>query len=189
MKSVLIANRGEIAVRVVGSSEADLFANSAFALFDVMVDVQAIEARERLPIEVEGADRDDLIVNWVRELLYLYQGSGYLLNHFEIREVRDTVVRAEVLGEKCYPRLEDIPHPVEIVDGPHALKERHLRMTFSQEGRRFRAIAWRAAERAEFLGKHRAGVNLAYSLERNEFQGETYLELAVADIKALEDVQ
>jgi single-stranded-DNA-specific exonuclease len=74
---------------------------------------------------------------------------------------------------------------VEIVDGPRTLKERHLKMTFSQEGRRFRAIAWRAAERAEFLNQHRAGVNLAFSLEKNEFQGETYLELSVADVKTL----
>ena len=80
--------------------------------------------------------------------------------------------------------------PVEIVDGPRPLKERHLKMTFCQEGRRFRAIAWRAAERAEFLERHRAGVSLAFSLERNEFQGETYLELSVADVKSLDgDVQ
>ena len=77
--------------------------------------------------------------------------------------------------------------PVEIVDGPRTLKERHLKMTFSQEGRRFRAIAWRAAERAEFLEKHRAGVNLAFSLDRNEYQGETYLELNVCDIRSLDD--
>jgi single-stranded-DNA-specific exonuclease len=76
--------------------------------------------------------------------------------------------------------------PVEIVDGPRSLKERHLKMTFSQEGRRFRAIAWRAAERADFLEKHRAGVDLAFSLDRNEFQGETYLELNVADFRALD---
>ena len=79
--------------------------------------------------------------------------------------------------------------PVEIVEGPRSIKERHLSMTFNQEGRRFRAIAWRAAEQAEFLDRHRAGVNLAFSLERNEYQGETYLELNVADIKALGDVQ
>ena len=76
--------------------------------------------------------------------------------------------------------------PVEIVDGPRSIKERHLSMTFNQEGRRFRAIAWRAAEQAEFLDRNRAGVNLAFSLERNEYKGETYLELNVADIKALE---
>jgi RecJ OB domain len=75
---------------------------------------------------------------------------------------------------------------VEIVDGPRSIKDRHLSMTFNQDGRRFRAIAWRAVEQAEFLEKNRAGVNLAFSLERNEYQGETYLELNVADIKALE---
>ena len=58
-------------------------------------------------------------------------------------------------------------------------------MTFSQDGRRFRAIAWRAAERADFLTRNRAGVNLAFSLEKNEFQGETYLELNVCDVKNL----
>ncbi len=70
-----------------------------------------------------------------------------------------------------------------------SIKERHLSMTFNQEGRRFRAIAWRAAEQAEFLDRNRAGVNLAFSLERNEYQGETYLELNVADIKALSDLE
>ncbi len=79
--------------------------------------------------------------------------------------------------------------PVQIVDGPRSIKDRHLKMTFNQEGRRFRAMAWRLAERAEFLEKHRAGVNLAFSLDRNDYQGETYLELSVADIKSLDGVE
>jgi single-stranded-DNA-specific exonuclease len=87
------------------------------------------------------------------------------------------------------PRPVFCASPVEIVDGPRTLKERHLKMTFAQDGRRFRAIAWRAAERAEFLERNRTGVNLAFSLEKNEYQGESYLELSVADIKALDDVQ
>src|SRR5437764_344315 len=78
--------------------------------------------------------------------------------------------------------------PVEIVDGPRPLKDRHLKMTFRQDGRSFRAIAWRAAERAAFLTENRAGVNLAFSLEQNEYQGETYLELSVADFKSLSDL-
>ncbi|HEY7058395.1 MAG TPA: DHHA1 domain-containing protein, partial [Vicinamibacterales bacterium] len=79
--------------------------------------------------------------------------------------------------------------PVEIVDGPRPLKDKHLKMTFRQDGRSFRAIAWRAAERAAFLTEHRGGVNLAFSLEQNQYQGETYLELSVADVKTLSDLQ
>ena len=99
----------------------------------------------------------------------------------------DLVRGLEALGPFGMGNPRPVFHaaPVEIVDGPRALKDRHLKMTFSQEGRRFRAIAWRAAERADFLEKHRAGVDLAFSLERNEYQGETYLELSVADFKAL----
>jgi single-stranded-DNA-specific exonuclease len=78
---------------------------------------------------------------------------------------------------------------VEIVDGPRTLKERHLKMTFSQEGRRFRAIAWRAAERADLLTRNKAAVNLAFSLEKNEFKGETYLELNVADFQCPGDAE
>ena len=77
---------------------------------------------------------------------------------------------------------------VEIVDGPRTIKERHLKMTFAQDGRRFRAIAWRAAERVEFLEQNRSAMNLAFSLDRNEYQGETYLELSVADVKAMDDL-
>jgi SHS2 domain-containing protein len=101
-------HQSEIAVRVTGNSQADLFINSAFALFDVMADMKAIEVKERLPLEVEGSDRDDLMVNWVRELLYLYQSSGYLLREFRVREVKDTIVRAEVGGEKIDPDRHEI---------------------------------------------------------------------------------
>ena len=108
--------QSELAVRVVGNSQADLFANSALALFDVMVaDVGNIESKERLPLEVEGTDRDDLMVNWVRELLYLYQGSGYLLREFLIREVKDTIVKAEVAGEKIDPDRHEIKQEIAAV--------------------------------------------------------------------------
>ncbi len=112
----LTKHQSELAVRVTGDSQADLFANSAMALFDVMVaDVDKIESKERLPLEVEGTDRDDLMVNWVRELLYLYQSSGYLLREFTIREVKDTVVKADVVGEKIDPDRHEVKQEIAAV--------------------------------------------------------------------------
>ncbi len=75
---------------------------------------------------------------------------------------------------------------VEIVGGPNRIKDRHLTMSVKQNGRVFRAIAWRAAERAAFLEEHRKGVRLAYSLDKNTYQGETTIELNVADVQQLE---
>ena len=109
-------HQSELAVRVVGDSQADLFANSAFALFDVMLTaVDNVETKEKIPLEVEGTDRDDLMINWLRELLYLYQGSGYLLREFQIREVKDTVVKADVLGEKIDPDRHEIKQEIATV--------------------------------------------------------------------------
>ena len=72
---------------------------------------------------------------------------------------------------------------VQIVDGPRRLKDRHLKMSFRQDSRTFRAIAWNAAEREDALGAKKDGVELAFSLENNEFQGEKYLELRVEDFR------
>lgn len=107
--------QSELAVKILGNSQADLFANSAFALFDVMTDIERIEVKDRLPLEVEGVDRDDLMVNWMRELLYLYQGSGYVLKEFHIREAKDTVVKAEVCGEKIDPDRHEIKKEIAAV--------------------------------------------------------------------------
>jgi single-stranded-DNA-specific exonuclease len=73
--------------------------------------------------------------------------------------------------------------PVQIIDGPRKLKERHLKVAFRQDGRTFRAIHWNAAEREAALSDQKAGVELAFSLEQNEFQGETFLELRVEDFR------
>jgi single-stranded-DNA-specific exonuclease len=74
-------------------------------------------------------------------------------------------------------------HGVEIVDGPRRLKERHLKMALRQNGRVLRAIAWRGVDRYGFLEGRQEPIDLAYSLEQNEFNGETYLELVVADVR------
>ena len=80
---------------------------------------------------------------------------------------------------------------VEIIDGPRKLKDRHLKMALKQDGRIFRAIAWRAAERHDDLAEnkaHGAALDVAFSLEQNQYNGETYVELTLADLKKSEDL-
>jgi single-stranded-DNA-specific exonuclease len=84
------------------------------------------------------------------------------------------------------PRPVFAARRVEIIDGPRKLKERHLKMALKQDGRIFRAIAWRAAERHDFLAEHRAALDVAFSLEQNQYNGETYTELTIADLKKAE---
>ncbi len=84
------------------------------------------------------------------------------------------------------PRPVFAARRVEIVDGPRRLKERHLKMALKQNGRVFRAIAWRAAEQHDYLTEHRAALDVAFSLEQNQYNGETYTELTLADVRRSE---
>lgn len=97
-----------LTIRVSGGSQQEILANSAFALFDVMVDLETVRTEETVPLEAEGVDSDDLMLNWMREVLYSYQGSGYLLKQFDIREVGDFFIRAEARGEKYDPDRHEI---------------------------------------------------------------------------------
>ncbi len=72
---------------------------------------------------------------------------------------------------------------VEVIDGPRKLKERHLKMSLRQDGRVFRAVAWRAAEKQEQVVENKSALDVAFSLEQNQYNGQTYLELTLADIR------
>jgi len=73
--------------------------------------------------------------------------------------------------------------PVSLAEAPRVLKERHLALRFKQDGRAFRAVAWRAAEREPYLSANRDGLELAYSLDQTEFRGEKVTEMTVADVR------
>ena len=70
-----------------------------------------------------------------------------------------------------------------IVDGPRLLKERHLKMSVKQDGRVLRAIQWNAAEHNDRLTALKERVEIAYTIEENEYQGAKYVELRVDDFR------
>jgi single-stranded-DNA-specific exonuclease len=86
------------------------------------------------------------------------------------------------------PRPVFAARRVEIIDGPRKLKERHLKMSLRQDGRIFRAIAWRAAERHDYLAEHKAALDVAFSLDQNQYNGETYVELTLADLRRSDEM-
>jgi single-stranded-DNA-specific exonuclease len=109
-----------------------------------------------------------------------------------LREISGEVVRA--LGRlgpfgAANPKPIFRASPVDLIAPPRKLKDRHLSLLFKQDGRSFRAIAWRAAEREDYLTANRFGLELAYSLEESEYQGERTTELTVADVRVPVEAQ
>jgi len=81
------------------------------------------------------------------------------------------------------PRPRFHTGPVSIVDGPRLLKERHLKMSVKQNGRVLRAIQWNASEHNDRLTALKEGVEIAYTVEENEYMGTKYVELRLEDFR------
>ena len=78
--------------------------------------------------------------------------------------------------------------PVDLIEAPRRLKDRHLALRVKQNGRAFRAMAWRSIDREAYLTDNRYGLELAYSLEQSEYRGEKVVELTVADMRVPQEV-
>ena len=72
---------------------------------------------------------------------------------------------------------------VQLTKKPRVLKNQHLSMSIRQGARVFRAVAWRMADRAEFITQHGARLDVAFNLTENDYRGEHTIELSVADVR------
>ena len=100
MKSYKIfEHTADLGLEIYGQSLPELFTNAAYALFDLVTALHRVRPTERRIIAVSGTDREDLLVNYLREVLYLYNGKGLLLSDFMITDMEEKSLRGEVGGE------------------------------------------------------------------------------------------
>ena len=83
----LINHTADLGIEVYGEGLQELFSNAGFALFDIMTDISKVKETKKKVITVEGNDLEQLMVNWLNDLLYLYDVEGLLFKRFEVQEV------------------------------------------------------------------------------------------------------
>ncbi len=99
----------DVAFEAYGKTLDELFANSALAMFEVMVDTSKVEKRMEKKINVEGEDLESLMFNWLNELLYLYGAEGLVFSHFDVKVYRENFkLEAKVFGEKIDPERHEV---------------------------------------------------------------------------------
>ncbi|MFA5181294.1 MAG: archease [Syntrophales bacterium] len=75
----ILDHTADIGIEVHGTTLAVLFSQAAFALVDLLTDRAALTGEADKIIRVEGADLEDLWVNYLREVLYLFNGDNFLI--------------------------------------------------------------------------------------------------------------
>ena len=115
MKYRVFNHTADLGVEIYGKTVEELFVNAAFAIGDLMTDLQNVEVTKVRRIFAEGTDWEDLLVNYLREVLYLFNGEGLLLGDYAIIELDPQHLVAEARGELFDPNRHRINTEIKAV--------------------------------------------------------------------------
>jgi SHS2 domain-containing protein len=105
----------DLGVAIYGKTVKELFANAAFAVFDIITDLNRVKTTEERTIIVEGEGWEDLLVNYLREVLYMFNGEGLLLKECSIIEIDPQHLEGRVSGELFNPSKHRINKEIKAV--------------------------------------------------------------------------
>ncbi len=120
----IIDHTADLGLHVMAADPSDLFATAARGLFDIMVPPATLRARRTLSLTVAGADWPDLLVNWLRELLYLWSGKGLLVASVQIHDIAADRIAADVAVDLYDPARHEIGIEIKAVTYHQAAVER-----------------------------------------------------------------
>jgi SHS2 domain-containing protein len=105
----------DLGIEVYGATVKEMFTNAAFAVFDMLTDLDCVRAIDERSITVEGEGWEDLLVNYLREVLYLFNGEGFLLKEFSLMEIEPHHLKGKVSGEMFDPLQHTINKEIKAV--------------------------------------------------------------------------
>ena len=124
----------DIGITAYGTDIKELFANAALALFSLITEPKSIEKRSHLDLEISSEDRDGLLVEWLNELIYIFDVKHILLSRFDIKSLTDRSLKVTCYGENFDPTR----HKVKI--GIKAATYHTLRLYRNDDGYRAQII-------------------------------------------------
>jgi len=75
--------------RAYGRTMEEAFGNAALAMFNVMINTETVSEEVTEKIEVVSADLDGLLVDWLSELLYLFEVNQVVFGKFVVERIME----------------------------------------------------------------------------------------------------
>ena len=95
-----LEHTSDIKVEIYGPDLADLFTNAATCLSDLILDPEKVRETRSVPVSLESAELPELLLDWLRELLFLFSTHSLAIHRVEIASIEPTRVKATVFGEE-----------------------------------------------------------------------------------------
>jgi SHS2 domain-containing protein len=92
-------HEADVGLIVRGADGPELFATAGVALFELVCRLDAVEERERYELASEADGVEALLVDWINDLVYLFEGEGVVCRRFAFQTWSPTSYRAEAFGE------------------------------------------------------------------------------------------
>ncbi len=80
----LLNHTADLGIAVQGSDPINLFINAAKAMMHLMIKSKSSKEKMSLPLSISGDDLEDLMVRWLGEILYLFQGENLVVTDIVI---------------------------------------------------------------------------------------------------------
>jgi len=96
----LIDHTADVGIIAHGASINQAFANAARGLFSIITNLDDIKEVTHRDIKVTATDRENLLVEWLNELIYLFDTENIIFNRFDITHLDNTHLKARIYGEK-----------------------------------------------------------------------------------------
>lgn len=79
-----IDHTGDIGLQIRAPSLERLYARAAVGMFGVLTDVEAVQDRTSIAVEVTAPDREALMVRWLSELNFVHTTRNWLFRRFDV---------------------------------------------------------------------------------------------------------
>jgi SHS2 domain-containing protein len=90
----VLDHTADLRIRIRGKDLRDLFEKAAKSMTHVMVKGVSSENADTLELSVQGTDLSDLMVRWLGEILYLFEGEHQVVTAVKINAISPTYLDA-----------------------------------------------------------------------------------------------
>ena len=99
----VLEHPADIGFRAFGSTLPGLYRAAAIAMLSIAGNPEAAEPREERRLTVESGDRESLMVDWLNEVLYWFDGGLFAFRDFRVESLSASRIEAVGMGEPRDP--------------------------------------------------------------------------------------
>jgi len=96
----IVNHTADVSIIAYGADIRQAFVNAARALFNLITELGDVAEILHRDIELTAPDQESLLVEWLNELIYLFDTEHIVFKRFDITELNSTRLKARSYGEK-----------------------------------------------------------------------------------------